>query len=215
MAKFEFVGEMTYGKMYNDILPTIKDREEAAEYFEACVDYTMRVGNQSREEAEEVVNINIGYIAGYFDVKEAQRIHNLFKVAHPIFGSAATWDDMTPESMIEAGMQAAKATELAPLAPADALPSDGDAAELAGIADHLASESVTLAMEIADALGVDRHTFLDADGPDAIVEAIEALRAENATAREALQRCINADLTGYWSPEEVAKRFFAAYPGNK
>lgn len=66
-------------------------------------------------------------------------------------------------------------------------PAGGDrAAELAGVADRLASESVMLAMEIAEALGLDRETFLDADGPDAIVEAIEAQRKELATARAAL-----------------------------
>ena len=37
-----------------------------------------------------------------------------------------------------------------------------------------------------------------------------ALRAALATAEEALRACINADLTGYWSPEEVALRYFAA-----
>lgn len=41
---------------------------------------------------------------------------------------------------------------------------------------------------------------------------IEAQRRELTNAREALERCINADVIGYWSPEEVAKRFFAAYP---
>lgn len=72
--------------------------------------------------------------------------------------------------------------ELAPAAPAAPATADAGgtdrAAELAGVADHLATESVMLAMEIAEALGVDRHTFLDADGPDAIVEHIEGLRAD-------------------------------------
>lgn len=49
----------------------------------------------------------------------------------------------------------------------------------------------------------------------AVHEHIATLQAELAQAREALQRCINADLTGYWSAEEVAKRFFVAYPGSE
>lgn len=57
---------------------------------------------------------------------------------------------------------------------------------MARVLDHVASELVTLEMEVAEALGLDRHTFLDADGPDALVGAVEAQRRELAAARAAL-----------------------------
>ena len=39
------------------------------------------------------------------------------------------------------------------------------------------------------------------------------LQARIAAAEEALRACINADVTGYWSPEEVAQRYFAGGKG--
>lgn len=87
-----------------------------------------------------------------------------------------------------------------------------DAGELVRVShalEHEAHENITLKMELAEALGLHRHEFLDADGGEAVIEAIEAMRAQLVKAETALRSCINADLTDYWSAEEVAKRYFA------
>ncbi len=44
----------------------ITDPSQANNYFEACVEHSMRFG-ADREEAERIERSNIGYHAGYFD----------------------------------------------------------------------------------------------------------------------------------------------------
>ncbi len=138
--------------------------------------------------------------------------------------------------------------ELAPAPASSAEPvagaGDSELVRLSHALEHEASENVTLKMELAEALGLHRHEFLDADGDESIIEQIEALRRQAATmetnlveankrnraletaletrgeqlnmaliqrddARDALKLCINADVVGFWSAEEVAKRYFA------
>lgn len=88
MSKYQFPEKVTIGEKYIDLLPKITTPEEAAEYFEACVEHLLRFGH-SREQAESIERGNIGYAAGYFSTQEAARIQQLFAAPHPIFGNAA------------------------------------------------------------------------------------------------------------------------------
>lgn len=70
------------GQRYDPIW-RVTTEEEAAAYFEECVDWQMRMGGYSREEAVNIEKINIGYWAGYGPMEDMQRIHKLFKLSHP------------------------------------------------------------------------------------------------------------------------------------
>ena len=100
-----FPDTMTYSEMYGPAM-TITDAEEAKEYFEACVEYSMRFGN-SRQKAEANERISIGYWAGYYDSETAARVHRLFGAVHPIFGLTRP----TPEEAFEAGRALAQKAE--------------------------------------------------------------------------------------------------------
>ena len=100
-----FPDTMTYGEMYDPAME-ITDADRAKEYFEACVEYSMRHGN-SREQAEANERSSIGYWAGYYDSETADRVHRLFGAVHPIFGLTRP----TPEEAFEAGRAWAQKAE--------------------------------------------------------------------------------------------------------
>lgn len=76
--------DITIGEKYGKAMK-ITDKNEAASYFEECVQHTMSFG-KSREEAERIERHNIGYYAGYYDQETAERANNLYGAMHPIFG---------------------------------------------------------------------------------------------------------------------------------
>jgi len=65
---------------------SIKTQEKADEYFEALVDYHVRMFGGTREEAIEKEKSNLGYWAGYFDNATIKRVNKLFCTTHPILG---------------------------------------------------------------------------------------------------------------------------------
>lgn len=81
-------------------------------------------------------------------------------------------------------------------APAEAPDAGSGAADVLAKADHLAS----LRPGVIDSV---EGIVIDA------AQVIRELRNDLAAAEEALRACINADVVGYWSAEEVAKRYFA------
>lgn len=173
MGKYNFEGVMTYGQMFNDLLPTIQE-EDVAEYLEACIQYTMDAGNMDRVEAENAVRINIGYIAGYFDTTEAARIHKLFSVVHPYLGSAENWDTMSAESIVEKGMEVGKqATEQ----PADAPAVDGSRE---AVGDALIAVGLRLRQRMGYLSDGDSH---------ALLAYIESVEEQLAAAEAALLEC--------------------------
>lgn len=104
MGKYDFPESVTIGEKYTDLLSTIITPEDANEYFEACVQHTMRWGS-TREEAEEIERQNIGYVAGYFNLEENKRIQNLFRVVHPILGSAEQMQNMSASEIFNKGRE--------------------------------------------------------------------------------------------------------------
>lgn len=71
---------ITYSQKYAPAMK-ITDKQQAIEYFEACVVHTMSFG-KSRKEAEEIERKNINYYAGYYDDATIERVKNLFDENH-------------------------------------------------------------------------------------------------------------------------------------
>lgn len=77
---------MTFGERYGPAME-VTTREEAAEYFNLCVERAMRVNPKlSREEAQAMERSNIGYWTGYYGGETAHRVRQLYEFGHPIFG---------------------------------------------------------------------------------------------------------------------------------
>lgn len=91
----------TYQQKYGPAMQ-LQSEAEAAEYFEACVTHCMRHGH-SREEAERIERMNLGYYAGYYDDDTRRRVERLFRCAHPVFGSIEQKGPPTPEQALAAG----------------------------------------------------------------------------------------------------------------
>lgn len=85
-----FDDHVTIGDKYGPAM-SITDLEGAREYFEACVEHTMRFG-KTREEAKVIERANLGYVAGYYDEETRRRVERLFGAQHPLLGAV----DETP-----------------------------------------------------------------------------------------------------------------------
>jgi hypothetical protein len=96
-----FPEQVTIGEKYGPAMK-ITDPQEAAEYFEACVQHTMTFGT-SRKEAESIERQNLGYFSGYYDYETMKRVEVLFLAKHPIFGSADQAYNKSAEELIEDG----------------------------------------------------------------------------------------------------------------
>ncbi len=83
-----FPDRITIGDKYNPAME-ITDADEAREYFEACVEHSMRAHGMNRAEAESLERQNLGYFAGYYDTDTRLRVERLFACKHPVFGAAA------------------------------------------------------------------------------------------------------------------------------
>jgi hypothetical protein len=92
--------KITIGDKYSPAMKMINPKE-AADYFELCVEHTMRFG-KSREKAESIERQNLGYFAGYYNQETRLRVERLFNCVHPVFGAAAEHIP-TPEEALEHG----------------------------------------------------------------------------------------------------------------
>lgn len=72
----------------SDAMSSISDKAEALAFREAY-----RATNEYADQ-------NIGYLTGYYDRTEMQRLQELFDVGHPIFGRS----NPTNEEVLTAGM---------------------------------------------------------------------------------------------------------------
>lgn len=98
----DFSEKTTIGEKYGPAM-AITDQAEADAYFEKCVRHMMEHGGHSREKAEEMERINLGYYAGYYDHETRERVEVLFRCAHPVFGSIAGNGPPTTEEAFRAG----------------------------------------------------------------------------------------------------------------
>lgn len=103
-----FPSRITIGDKYGPAMK-ITDQAEADAYFVRCVEHTMQFVGGSREEAERIERVNLGYYAGYYDDETRKRVERLFKCAHPIFGKIEEVGAPSAEEALQAGLDAAKA----------------------------------------------------------------------------------------------------------
>lgn len=81
-----FPENCTIGDMYFPAMK-ITSQEEADEYFEAAVQFSLKQNlGMSREEAERIQRFNFEYVSGYFDNETRRRIKKLFSCKHLIIG---------------------------------------------------------------------------------------------------------------------------------
>lgn len=93
----------TIGEMYEPAM-AITTRKGAAIYRASALHYAMVRFGQTREEAERLLGINLGYFAGYYGAETRARVERLFSCAHPIFGAIAEKGMPTPEEAFTAGV---------------------------------------------------------------------------------------------------------------
>ena len=98
--------EVTIREKYGPAMK-ITDQAEADEYFEACVEHCMKF-DKTREEAERIERVNLGYFAGYYDHDTRIRVERLFRCCHPVFRPAVQ-GETTPEEALEMGLKAGEA----------------------------------------------------------------------------------------------------------
>lgn len=92
MTKFnpENKSILTYGEALTPAM-RITDQADADQYKSDYIAYQERHITNGRSEsgmtAEQMVNANLGYYAGYCTDEVRERVERLFKCSHPIFGS--------------------------------------------------------------------------------------------------------------------------------
>ncbi len=93
----------TIGEMYKPAME-ITTWKGAAIYRASALHYAMVHFGQTREEAERLLGINLGYFAGYYGAETRARVERLFSCAHPIFGAIAEKGTPTPDEAFSAGI---------------------------------------------------------------------------------------------------------------
>ena len=93
----------TIGEIYGPAME-ITDQDEASRYYEALVQRNMKIENQTREQAEQIVKSNLGYYAGYYNHETRVRVEKLFFCIHPVFGSASN-GPVGPEKAFKMGLE--------------------------------------------------------------------------------------------------------------
>jgi ribonucleotide reductase beta subunit family protein with ferritin-like domain len=97
--------KITYGEKYGPAMQ-VQTKEEAAAYFEECVEHTMEWRPEiTREEAEAIERQNIDYYAGYYDNETMRRVYDLYETHHPVPGITP---DTSPEETFKAGQDYAE-----------------------------------------------------------------------------------------------------------
>jgi hypothetical protein len=98
--------EITIGESYDPAMK-ITDPQEASKYFEALVQRDITHFGTSRQEAERVERINLGYYAGYYDSATRERVERLFNCAHPYFGKVSENGTPSTDDAISMGRKLA------------------------------------------------------------------------------------------------------------
>lgn len=97
----------TYGQQFDEA-NACKTEVEAAAWLEKEIARHVKEFGQTPEKAKEVILINIGYMAGYYDSETAHRINRLFGAEHPIFGGDDYFENVSPEQAFQAGQDYCK-----------------------------------------------------------------------------------------------------------
>jgi hypothetical protein len=93
-----------YGKYHPAM--SITDPDQAAQYFEECVQHNMAHSGNNRTRAEAIERANLGYWAGYYSRETRLQVEELFQCEHPILGKAKD-EEWTPEELLHKGLEVA------------------------------------------------------------------------------------------------------------
>jgi hypothetical protein len=93
-----------YGKYHPAM--SITDPDQAAQYFEECVQHNMAHSVNNRTQAEAIERANLGYWAGYYSRETRLRVEELFQCQHPILGKAKD-KEWSPEELLDKGIEVA------------------------------------------------------------------------------------------------------------
>lgn len=81
---------LTYGDCLKPAME-ITDKEDSIQYKTDYIAFTQKEldtnPSQDGNTAEDIVNSNLGYFAGYYDSETRKRVERLFMCSHPVFGS--------------------------------------------------------------------------------------------------------------------------------
>lgn len=94
----------TIGDIYGPAMK-ITNQEEADRYFEKLVLRCQAESDKDRSECEKIQRQNLGYYAGYYSHETRARVEQLFKCAHPIFGSIAENGPPSPRQALAMGIK--------------------------------------------------------------------------------------------------------------
>ena len=99
--------KLTYGDGLRPAME-LRTKTKALEYFEALVQRDMKHFGKTRAEAERGQRSNLAYFAVYYDHETRVRVERLFGGIHPIFGSAASLGEPTPDKAFRLGKKRAR-----------------------------------------------------------------------------------------------------------
>lgn len=94
MTKFNIDGKetLTYGDCLHPAMK-ITEQEDANQYLGEYVSYIQKsLDKEPRTDnmtAEQIAKTILGYFAGYYDNETRERVEELFKCSHPVFGNAS------------------------------------------------------------------------------------------------------------------------------
>lgn len=87
--KYPWLKEYTTGNVYTPMVEAAtgsRNDIDPMNYFEAVVTINVKVYNQEPDYAVSVVRQNVGYWAGYFDNEAMQKVREVYRARHPVFG---------------------------------------------------------------------------------------------------------------------------------
>lgn len=108
MTKFnpENHDKLSYGECLEPAM-AITDQADADQYKAAYIKYTEQFLVNGKSDsgltAEQIVNQNLGYFAGYYSDATRARVEKLFKCYHPVFGPIAENGSPTAKEAFEMG----------------------------------------------------------------------------------------------------------------
>lgn len=100
-----FTREATFRDLLDPAMKIAQERDhEAAKAFvEAYRSYLIKEWGRTPEDADNVIQVNLGYYAGYYDNATRIAVQEVFGATHPVFGRAIP----TYEEDFDAGFQIA------------------------------------------------------------------------------------------------------------
>ncbi len=92
----------TYREQFESALKC-ESSEQAELWMEKEVQHYVEHHEKQPSEAMNIIKVNLGYMAGYYDDAVAKKIHRLFNAVHPIFGTSSYHRDISGEEAFEIG----------------------------------------------------------------------------------------------------------------